>query len=398
MGAVYRARQTHLDRVVAVKVMRSELSESPAVRERFEREARALAKLNHPNIVTLHDFGTSEGQNYFVMEHVEGVNLRQAIRSGELGPEQMIGIVCSVCDALQYAHNKGIIHRDIKPENVLLDTTGHVKIADFGLAQIADDRLQSARLTSSGNVMGTLHYMAPEQVERPTSVDHRVDIYASGVLLYEMLTGELPIGNFQVPSQGRTMDRRLDDVVLHALEKDPQNRFQTASELNQELQRISSSPGGEGLLDSVDSPWPRVQLAGWGCMVATIVFFYAGIYSEAFLAYLPFMLISFFAGLTLFRTRRRLAKVVKGNSLARSLKAEKEFLRARNSMLMTGGILFGIGSMFIPVTTVMIYVLGLISVPFFCAGIGAGVGAVVTKKMRPTDESQSLHSTRRTGR
>ena len=157
------------------------------------REKRS-AKLNHPNIVTVYDFGHVDDHYYLLMEYVDGVNLREAMQAGRFSPSDALEIVPKICEALQFAHEQGILHRDIKPENVLLDEKGRVKIADFGIAKLASDpSKQNPTLTSMGQTLGTPHYMAPEQIENPTDVDHRADIYSLGVVLYEMLTGELPI-------------------------------------------------------------------------------------------------------------------------------------------------------------------------------------------------------------
>jgi predicted Ser/Thr protein kinase len=242
MGVVYRARQKSLDRMVALKILPPSPDRDILFEERFMREARALARLSHPNIVIVHDYGRANDYCYFVMEYIDGVNLRHALRERTLSVEQALDIVRPVCDALQYAHDEGIVHRDIKPENILIDRKGRVKIADFGLARLRrGDTPHDWTITGSGQVMGTLHYMAPEQIERPLEVDHRADIYALGVVFYEMLTGELPIGRFPPPSQKSRIDVRLDDVVLRALEKEPGRRFQHASEIKQAVERISSS-------------------------------------------------------------------------------------------------------------------------------------------------------------
>lgn len=256
MGVVYKARQKGLDRIVALKVLPPESKHDGSYEERFMREARALARLNHSNIVTVHDFGHVDDRWYFIMEFVDGVNLRQALRAGTLTAARACEIVPAICEALQYAHDEGIVHRDIKPENILLDKRGRVKIADFGLAQLHGDVPQTFRLTGSGDVMGTLHYMAPEQVERPREVDHRADIYAVGVMFYEMLTGELPLGRFRVPSEKAHTDPQLDDVVLKALEKEPDRRYQTASEIKTDIERISSSVAhaGVALPAPIDGP------------------------------------------------------------------------------------------------------------------------------------------------
>ncbi len=253
MGVVYKARQKGLDRIVALKVLPPESQHDGSYGERFMREARALARLNHPNIVTVHDFGHVDDRWYFIMEYVDGVNLRQALRAHSLTAERACEIVPAICDALQYAHDEGIVHRDIKPENILLDKRGRVKIADFGLAQLHGDVQQTFRLTGTGDVMGTLHYMAPEQVERPREVDHRADIYAVGVMFYEMLTGELPLGRFRLPSEKAHTDPQLDDVVLKALEKEPDRRYQSASDVKIDIERISSS----GAISPTPLPPPR---------------------------------------------------------------------------------------------------------------------------------------------
>ena len=228
MGAVYRVRQKNLDRIVALKVFLYK-PDDPEFAARFQREARALAKLNHPNIVTVHDFGSRENVHFLIMEFVDGLNLRQVTAEERLSPEMALQMVPQLCDALQYAHDQGVIHRDIKPENLLMDTNGRIKIADFGLAKMTGSG-NPGTLTHTRQVMGTLNYMAPEQRERPTEVDHRADIYSLGVVIYELLTGELPLGRFQPPSAKSTVHTSLDEVVMRALEKEPELRYQQASE------------------------------------------------------------------------------------------------------------------------------------------------------------------------
>jgi hypothetical protein len=239
MGAVYKARQTHLDRLVAIKILPPEISEDAGFVERFTREARALARLNHPHIIGIHDFGRAGGYCYFVMEYVDGVNLRQAMVAG-LKPAEALRIVPQICDALQFAHEEGIVHRDIKPENILLDSRGRVKIADFGLAKLLGTTPEDTSLTGTRQAMGTLHYMAPEQIAGARDVDHRADIYSLGVTFYEMLTGDLPLGRFPPPSQKVPVDVRLDEVVLRSLEREPQQRYQHASEVKTDVEEIAS--------------------------------------------------------------------------------------------------------------------------------------------------------------
>ena len=240
MGAVYKARQRELDRIVAVKILPPEVGRDPSFAQRFTREARALARLSHPNIVAVHDFGQTGGLYYFVMEFIDGTNLRQAMLAGQLQPQQALAIVPQICDALQYAHDEGVVHRDIKPENILLDQRGRVKIADFGLSKLIASGEATPELTLTGThqVMGTVRYMAPEQLEGAKAVDHRADIYSLGVVFYEMLTGELPLGRFAPPSQKVQVDVRLDEVVLRALAKEPQRRYQQASEVKTAVEAI----------------------------------------------------------------------------------------------------------------------------------------------------------------
>lgn len=238
MGAVYKARQRQLDRRVALKILPPKMAEQPAFAERFAREARAMARLCHPHIVWLLDFGQMAGIHYLTMEFVDGVTLRQAIAARSLTPEKAMAIVPQICEALAYAHQLGVVHRDIKPENILLDRQGHVKIADFGLAKLAGGEAPEWSLTGSRQVMGTPHYMAPEQFESPRSVDHRADIYALGVVFYEMLTGELPLGRFAPPSQTSGVDARVDEVVHKTLEKQPERRYQHASEVKTDVDGI----------------------------------------------------------------------------------------------------------------------------------------------------------------
>jgi predicted Ser/Thr protein kinase len=245
MGSVYKARQPRLDRLVALRLLSLEKQGDAQFAERFEREARALARLNHSKIVAVYDFGEVQGRYYLLMEFVDGLTLRQLLRTRRMTPEEALAIVPHICEALQYAHDQGIVHRDIKPENILLDQQGRVKIADFGIAKMLGPKREEQQLTAGGQVVGTPHYMAPEQVERPRTVDHRADIYSLGVVFYEMLTGELPLGRFPAPSsrlRGRKIDVRLDEVVLKALEKEPERRYQQASNVKTDVETIAARP------------------------------------------------------------------------------------------------------------------------------------------------------------
>ena len=231
MGAVYKARQKSLNRLVAIKILAPERVGEGRFAERFTIEAELLAKLGHPHIVTIHDFGETGGLFYLVMEFIDGVNLRDLLRDGKMEPEQALAIVPPICDALQYAHDKGIVHRDIKPENILLDRDGRVKIADFGIASLVG---------ASGENSGTPPYMAPEQ--SGGTVDRRADIYALGVVLYEMLTGERPTKELVAPSKRVEVSVKIDEMVLRALEKEPERRYQTAGEFRTIAETIAATP------------------------------------------------------------------------------------------------------------------------------------------------------------
>jgi tRNA A-37 threonylcarbamoyl transferase component Bud32 len=279
MGAVYKARQKQLDRLVALKILPPEVEQQAAFAERFTREARSLARLNHPHIVTVYDFGhTAEDLYFFVMEFVEGTDLRHVIQNAKLSPKEALAIVPQVCEALQFAHDEGIVHRDIKPENILLDKRGRVKIADFGLAKLLNNPATVYTLTQAGQRMGTPHYMAPEQIEHPDQVDHRADIFSLGVVFYEMLTNELPLGRFSPPSQKVEVDVRLDEVVLRTLEKEPARRYQHASEVGVDVETICSDKHAgakfspkQKVSDEVKSIQHRVWLPAVGLLVAGVI-------------------------------------------------------------------------------------------------------------------------------
>jgi TPR repeat protein/predicted Ser/Thr protein kinase len=303
MGVVYKARQPRLNRFVALKILAREKEKDPRFAERFTREAQSLARLNHPNIVTVYDFGETNGLYYLLMEFVDGMSLRQLLQTRKLAPEEALVIVPSICEALQYAHQQGIVHRDIKPENILLDKQGRLKIADFGIAKLmggagqpltpslspsdgerASGRTGEGTLTQD-QVVGTPHYMAPEQVERPQLVDHRADIYSLGVVFYEMLTGELPLGKFAPPSRRVKMDVRLDEVVLHALEKEPERRYQQVSQVKTDVETIArtegggakSEPGRGGLppdvvpASGIENVWQQVKGPGIGLIITALL-------------------------------------------------------------------------------------------------------------------------------
>jgi len=240
MGVVYKARQKSLHRFVALKLLAPERVTDMQFAERFAHEAQALAALSHPNIVTVYDFGQAGGFYFLLMEFVDGVNLRQAMKAGRFTPEQALAIVPPVCEALEYAHERGIVHRDIKPENLLLGKHGEVKIADFGIAKML--HAESADIGLAEPLLaGTPQYMAPEQKEHGVT-DSRADIYSLGVVLYELLTGELPAGKFQPPSRKAPIDERLHSVVRRALYENPEMRYQTAGDMRTHMETLLISP------------------------------------------------------------------------------------------------------------------------------------------------------------
>lgn len=311
MGAVYKARQKQLDRLVALKILPPEVGQTEAFAERFTREARSMAKLNHPHVVTLYEFGhTEEGLYYFIMEFVDGTDLRRMIQVGELNPDEALVIVPQICEALHYAHNKGIVHRDIKPENILLDKEGNVKIADFGLAKLLDRPATAYTLTQAGHRMGTPHYMAPEQIEHPAQVDHRADIYSLGVVFYEMLTGQLPIGRFPPPSQKVQVDVRLDKVVLKSLEHEPERRYQHASEIKTDVETITdvAVPPKTPVAD-VRPPAAHVETSGMA--IASLVLGISGIFTAGLGAIVGIIL-----GIIALRAIRKSAGGLSGRGLA----------------------------------------------------------------------------------
>ena len=280
MGVVYKVRQPQLDRLLALKILLPGLEHDPGFAERFSREARALAKLGHPHIVAVHDFGETGGFFWLTMEYVDGVNLRQAMQAARFTPAQALALIPDLCAALQYAHDHGILHRDIKPENILLDARGKVKIADFGIARIACDDHGDFTLTKTGSVLGSAAYIAPEQIESPHDVDHRADLYSLGVVFYEMLTGELPLGRFPAPSEKSASDPRLDEVVFRTLEKEREKRYQTADALKAGVETAHSNPAPSisrpvskaADLSSRILPW-SLGLLGGGLITSAVGYF-----------------------------------------------------------------------------------------------------------------------------
>src|SRR5580692_8151851 len=262
MGEVYRARDTRLERIVAAKILPDHLSDRAELRERFEREAKTIANLNHPHICTLYDTGHQDDVDFLVMEYVEGETLAQRLEKGPLPIQHVLQYAVEIADAPDKAHRKGVIHRDLKPGNIMLTKSG-TKLLDFGLAKLGQSAVPATPesqlptikdgITGEGTILGTLQYMAPEQIEAK-KVDARTDIFAFGAVVYEMTTGKRA---FEGKSSASVMAKileaeppaitslqpmtppQLDRVVRTCLAKDPDDRWQAASDLRRELKWIA---------------------------------------------------------------------------------------------------------------------------------------------------------------
>ncbi len=257
MGEVYEARDTRLDRIVAIKVLPTELAQDAAARARFDREARAIAALNHPNICALHDIGDADGRGFLVMERLEGETLQDRLQRGPLDVEQAIDHGIALADALDAAHGRGLIHRDLKPSNIFVTARGVVKILDFGLAKSvqdsdADVTRIDATLTTVGTTLGTVAYMSPEQL-RGEPLDVRTDLFSFGLVLYEMTTGQRAFAGSTIPvlaaallteqppapsTVRQGLPPMLDNAIVKAIEKDRARRYQSAGDLRADLIRV----------------------------------------------------------------------------------------------------------------------------------------------------------------
>src|SRR5579863_2257713 len=307
MGEVYKARDTRLDRTVAIKVLSPHLADRADLRERFEREARTIAGLNHPHICTLYDIGQQDGVDYLVMEYLEGETLAQRLLKGPLPLEQVLQNAIEIADALDKAHRKGVTHRDLKPGNIMLTKTG-TRLLDFGLAKLklqvtpatvplSELPTASDPLTAQGTIVGTLQYMAPEQLE-VKEVDARTDIFAFGTVVYEMATGKKA---FEGKSQASVISAimssdpppmsslqpmtpaALDRVVKRCLAKEPDDRWQTARDLHQELKWVAE--GGSQTVVPVDATAPAERtrmlrrwalVSGLACLIVAVVAAFVG--------------------------------------------------------------------------------------------------------------------------
>jgi len=272
MGVVYKGRQPFLDRNVAIKLIRPDFGDDEQAKRRFVHEARALAKLTHPYIVSVFDCGKAGDLYYLVMEYVAGTSLRSLIARKAVSHRDVLDFLPQVGEALQHAHESGVVHRDVKPENILVDSRNRVRLVDFGLAKWLGPPGQ--RGPDESRVAGTWGYMAPEQFSMPESVDHRADIFSTGVVSYEMLTGEIPRGERRPPSAKSAADPRFDPIVLRALEHDRERRFQQMREMNAAVMQLTRTPESTiRLAKTIPAPAEKV-FAAW-TDPAVMVDFYA---------------------------------------------------------------------------------------------------------------------------
>jgi serine/threonine protein kinase len=238
MGAVYRAVQKSLDRAVAIKILPREFSNDAAFCEGFEAEAKAMARLNHPNLIGVYDFGEIDGMLYIIMEYVPGKSLFHSAHGIAIDPGEVIRLVTGICNGLAHAHENGILHRDIKPSNILLDLNAQPKIGDFGLARPIERKIQEGE-----EIFGTPHYTAPEVVNSPQSVGYRADIFSVGVMLHELLTGRLPADDRRPASAIVHCDPRFDAIIRRCTNVLPEARYSSAAEIAKELSAIAGSTG-----------------------------------------------------------------------------------------------------------------------------------------------------------
>ena len=252
MGAVYKARQRALERDVAIKVLPRELGDDPEFRQSFETEAKAMARLNHPNLIGVYDFGAIDGMLYIVMEYVNGKSLYHSAYNLAVDPEQAAAIVKGICDGLAHAHENGVIHRDIKPANILLNEKVVPKIGDFGLAR-------PHWAEGPGLIMGTPGYTAPEIYDNPEHCDRRTDIFAVGVILYELLTGQKSEEGSPPPSTVVRCDKRLDAIWKQATDPNPNFRYATVDRMAQDLEAWANKEPHTSSLKTMQRPPGRPQ-------------------------------------------------------------------------------------------------------------------------------------------
>ena len=243
MGTYYRARHPQLNRISAIKILPYDRNLDAALIEGFKKEAKAMARLSHPNIIGIYELLETDSVLYLVMEYVDGDIFERLINTRYFDLEEILAIISQICSALNHAHENGVIHRDLRPGNTMLDQSGKIKVGDFGLARLMGEELFRRKMTETNLAMGTMDYVAPEQLEPGQAVDHRADIYSLGMLMYKLLTRILPMGTFVVPSKlVPNLDPRVDDLVVRCLQRNPDNRYQDITEVWTEVARLSEEP------------------------------------------------------------------------------------------------------------------------------------------------------------
>src|SRR5208282_3282155 len=286
MGEVYSARDEHLDREVAIKVLPAGTLADERSRKRFRKEALALSKLNHPNIATIHDFDTQQGVDFLVMEYIPGITLSEKLAGRPLPEKEVVRLGTQLVEGLSAAHEHGVVHRDLKPGNLRLATDGRLKILDFGLAKLAQPAMPEEETQSETRTgAGTLPYMSPEQLQGET-VDARSDIWAAGAVLYEMATGHTAfheknatatadaILHKPVALPGRLaheLSPQLEDIILKCLEKDPENRYQSAKELAVDVRRLSAPTTGASVRAAAPKSWRRLVRTGIAVLATVFI-------------------------------------------------------------------------------------------------------------------------------
>ena len=295
MGVVYKARDTQLDRVVALKVLPAEKTSDSERKRRFVREAKAASALNHPNIVTIYEIGSEAGIDFIAMEYIAGRTLDRMIPRQGMPPEEVLRCGVQMADALAAAHNAGIIHRDLKPANVMVADSGLLKVLDFGLAKLTETtgpeeatQTMGSQSTEDGHIVGTIDYMSPEQAQG-MKLDARSDIFSFGAVLYEMLTGRRAfsgdtrlstlaaiLNSEPQPLVNETPSRELDRIITRCLRKDPRRRFQTMADLKVVLEELKEESGSGRLRAPGERPPRKLYSQTVAAVMATVALVSAG--------------------------------------------------------------------------------------------------------------------------